>query len=61
MTPFKGQLSDEEIVLIAAYAASLRGIALDPANTMPIQDAQGEVIPPWPTLEGARASEGLDD
>lgn len=57
MTPFKGQLSDEEIVLIAAYAAHLRGKELDTSDPMPIKEAQGEVLPPWPTsAESAEAS-----
>lgn len=50
MTPFKGQLSEEEIIQIAAYAAWLRGQPLDAsAPGPPIKEAQGEILPPWPT------------
>jgi cytochrome c oxidase cbb3-type subunit 3 len=50
MTPFKGQLSEEEIIQIAAYAAWLRGKPLDAsAPGPPIKEAQGELLPPWPT------------
>lgn len=48
MTPFKGQLSEQEIIMISAYMASLRGKPLDPAVAIPPKAAQGEVIPPWP-------------
>ncbi len=48
MLPFANQLSEREIIMISAYAASLRGKALDPSIAMPAKAAQGEVIPPWP-------------
>lgn len=42
MTPWEGILSDDEIALVSAYVASLRGTT--PANP---KEPQGEVIPPW--------------
>ncbi|MAW62010.1 MAG: cytochrome C oxidase Cbb3 [Planctomycetes bacterium] len=51
MTPFKGILSEEEIIQIAAYAAYLRGTEVDPAAGGPVLEAQGEVIPAWPAAE----------
>lgn len=42
MTPFKGVLSEPDIVRVAAYVASLRGTT--PANP---KAAEGEVIPAW--------------
>ncbi len=42
MTPWQGILSDDEIALVSAYVASLRGTT--PANP---KEPQGEVIPPW--------------
>ncbi|MBC8405322.1 MAG: c-type cytochrome [Planctomycetes bacterium] len=47
MTPFKGLLTEQEILTISAYVASMRGSALDPSITMPVKEAEGEVIPPW--------------
>ena len=47
MTPFKGQMSEEEILMISAYVASLRGNDPDPAISFPVKEAEGEVIPPW--------------
>ncbi len=47
MTPFKGQLSEEEILMISAYAAGLRGKALSDTVATPAKAAEGEVIPPW--------------
>jgi cytochrome c oxidase cbb3-type subunit 3 len=44
MTPWKGILSENQIAQVAAYTASLRGTT--PATP---KEAQGEVIPPWPT------------
>lgn len=47
MTPFKGVLTDQEILMISAYAASLRGKPLSDAVTSPAKAAEGEVIPAW--------------
>lgn len=44
MTPWKGILSENQIAQVAAYVATLRGTV--PATP---KEAQGEVIPPWPT------------
>jgi cytochrome c oxidase cbb3-type subunit 3 len=52
MTPFRGTLSEEEIIMVAAYAAWLRGKPMDPeVAAPPAKEAQGEVLPPWPTAE----------
>lgn len=45
MPPWKGQLSDTQIVLLSAYVAALRN------NPLPGKEPQGEVIDPWPTPE----------
>ena len=61
MTPFRGTLSEEEIILIAAYAAWLRGQPLDETVTAPApKEPQGELLPPWPTAAG-EAGEGSDE
>ncbi len=44
MTPWKGVLTDDQIVLVAAYLASLRGTT--PATP---KAAEGEAIPAWPS------------
>jgi cytochrome c oxidase cbb3-type subunit 3 len=49
MSPFKGTLSEEEIIQIAAYAAWLRGKPLSDAVTLPAKGPQGEILPPWPS------------
>jgi len=50
MTPFRGQLSEEEIIQIAAYAAWLRGREPDLSSGPPAKDAQGETLAPWAEL-----------
>ena len=50
MPAWKGRLSDKQIVLMAAYAASLRG------KNLPGRKPEGEVIPPWPTRSAAPAA-----
>lgn len=45
----KNTLNENEIALVAAYAASLRGTALPEGVTG--KDPEGEPIAPWPTLD----------
>jgi len=47
MPAWKNRLSQNEIVMTAAYVASLRGAPAG-ASALP---PQGDVIPPWPKLE----------
>ena len=48
MTAYRNQLSEQEIWMLSAYVASLRGKALDPANdAFAAKEAEGEVILPW--------------
>jgi cytochrome c oxidase cbb3-type subunit 3 len=44
MPPWRGKLNDNQIILLSAYVASLRG-----QNLQSTRPAEGEVIPPWPT------------
>jgi cytochrome c oxidase cbb3-type subunit III len=53
MPAWKNRLSQNEIVLAAAYVASLRGSPVG-ASALP---AQGNVIPPWPKLEELAVTE----
>lgn len=52
MPEWKKRLSQNEIVLVASYVASLRG-----KNLPSERDHEGVVIPPWPILETADTSE----
>jgi len=52
----KNLLNENEIALVAAYAASLRGKNLPTADTVAEQYRTGRTIPPWPS-----ASESADD
>lgn len=56
MPAWKNRLSQNEIVLAAAYVASLRGAPAG-ASALP---AQGNIIPPWPTLEEIAIPESDD-
>jgi cytochrome c oxidase cbb3-type subunit 3 len=47
MPAWKNRLSQNEIVLVSAYVASLRG---QPTGSS-ARPAEGNVIPPWPTLD----------
>lgn len=47
MPAWKNRLSQNEIVMVAAYVASMRGTPA-PANA---KAPEGNIIPPWPTLE----------
>ncbi len=49
MPAWKGRLSDNEVVLVASYAASLRG-----KNLPGPRGAEGAVAPPWPPLPAAK-------
>ena len=44
MPPWRGKLNDNQIILLSAYVASLRG-----QNLQSTRPPEGEVIPPWPT------------
>ena len=46
MPPWKGKLNDNQIVLLSAYVATMRG-----KNLPSTRAAEGEVIPPWPAAE----------
>lgn len=48
MTPFKGVMTDEEILMISAYVAGMRGKELSEEVATPAKAAEGDVIPPWP-------------
>ena len=50
---WKNRLSQNEIVLVAAYVASLRGTPIGQSSRPP----EGTIIPPWPTLAEATSVE----
>lgn len=52
MPAWKNRLSQNEIVMVAVYVASLRGA---PAGSA-ARPAEGNVIPPWPKLEDIAAA-----
>lgn len=54
MPAWKTRLSNNEIVMVAAYAASLRGL---PAASG--RQPEGNVIPPWPSLAEIIAPEAV--
>lgn len=47
MPAWKNRLSQNEIVMVSAYVASMRGTPAGPTAKEP----EGVIIPPWPTLE----------
>lgn len=49
--PPQRQLNDNEVALVAAYAASLRGAPLPADLQPPALEPKGIAIPPWPTLD----------
>lgn len=50
MPAWKGRLHPNELVLVSAYVASLRG------KDLPGRPAEGETIPPWPSASAASAA-----
>lgn len=46
MPPWRGKLSENHIVLLSSYVASLRGKNLESSRP-----AEGDVIPPWPAAK----------
>lgn len=57
MPSWKNRLSQNEMVLVSAYVASLRGAAVGGSTRLP----EGNLIPPWPTLvESTPATTDID-
>jgi len=56
MPSWKNRLSQNEIVLAAAYVASMRGSPEKPSS----RPAEGSVIPPWPTIDELTAPGGSE-
>jgi cytochrome c oxidase cbb3-type subunit 3 len=52
MPAWKGRLTENEIVLLASYVASLRG-----KNLPSTRPAEGDVIPPWPKAPAGETGE----
>jgi len=56
MAAWSDRLMDKQIIVLAAYVASLRGTT--PAAP---KEPEGSEIPPWPTLEEVKTSTGADE
>jgi cytochrome c oxidase cbb3-type subunit 3 len=52
MTAWERRLREPQRILLAAYVASLRG-----SNPPDPKGAEGQPIPPWPTLEELEPAE----